>query len=141
MREMSRDEWEAFISEGTRTGKLAIVLPSGRPSVTPVWFVYEDGVIRGQTVKTSAKATAMAREPRVSLLVDMETEPFAFVRLSGEVTFNDEPEEVRRVAGATGARYMGEDQREAYAARNGGADEIVWELRPSKVVAMDDITG
>ena len=138
---MSQDEWEAFISEGTRTGKLAIVLPSGRPSVTPVWFVYEDGVVRGQTVKTSPKAKAMAEEPRISLLVDMEVEPFAYVRLSGEVTFNDDPDEVRRVAGATGARYMGEDQRDAYAARNGGDDEVVWELRPTTVVAMDDITG
>lgn len=138
---MSQPEWEAFITEGTRTGKLALVLPSGRPSVTPVWFVYEDGVIRGQTVKTSPKAKAMANEPRISLLVDMEVEPFAFVRLDGEVTFNDDPDEVRRIAGATGARYMGEDQREAYAERNGGGDEVVWELRPTKVVAVGDVTG
>ena len=34
MREMTESEWIDFISSGTRTGKLGVVLPSGRPSVT-----------------------------------------------------------------------------------------------------------
>jgi len=39
VREMSRAEWRALVSEGTRTGKLATVRRDGRPHVAPVWVL------------------------------------------------------------------------------------------------------
>ena len=36
-REMSREEWRAFVMEGTRTAKVAVVRRDGSPSVAPVW--------------------------------------------------------------------------------------------------------
>ena len=33
----------AFLSDGTRTGKLGWTAADGRPLVAPVWFVVEDG--------------------------------------------------------------------------------------------------
>ena len=33
----------AFLSAGTRTGMLGFVASDGRPLVTPVWFVVDDG--------------------------------------------------------------------------------------------------
>jgi hypothetical protein len=38
-------EIDAFLAVGTRTGKLAYVGMDGRPLVTPVWFIVEDGCI------------------------------------------------------------------------------------------------
>jgi hypothetical protein len=35
---MRREEWRAFVLEGTRTGKLAVTRTDGRPHVTPIWF-------------------------------------------------------------------------------------------------------
>ena len=35
----------AFLTEGTRTGKLGFLSPSGRPLVTPVWFVLEGDTV------------------------------------------------------------------------------------------------
>ncbi len=142
MRPMTETEWQRFLREGTRTGKLGIILPSGRPAVTPVWFVLEDdGVIRGQTAKASAKVRALRKEPRVSLVVDLEAIPYAYVRVDGEVRLNEDPTEVRRVATATGARYMGAERAEEFGARNGGDDEVVWELRPAKIMAFDEVSG
>ncbi|EUA71658.1 pyridoxamine 5'-phosphate oxidase family protein [Mycobacteroides abscessus subsp. bolletii 1513] len=43
MREMSREEWWAFASAGTRTGMLGLVRADGAPIVTPVWFVLHEG--------------------------------------------------------------------------------------------------
>ena len=40
-RNMTRDEWHAFVSAGTRTGKLAVVRKDGTPHVVPVWFVLD----------------------------------------------------------------------------------------------------
>jgi nitroimidazol reductase NimA-like FMN-containing flavoprotein (pyridoxamine 5'-phosphate oxidase superfamily) len=40
-RTMDDAEWRAFVSEGTRTGKLATTRHDGRPHVVPIWFVLD----------------------------------------------------------------------------------------------------
>lgn len=140
MREMETAEWAAFLREGRRTGKLAYVLSSGRPTVTPVWFVYnDDGVIRLETGGESGKAKALAAEPRVSMVVDLEAPPFAFVRVAATAKLVDDPHEVYRVAFETGGRYMGADRAEEFGKRNAGPGQIVVELHPTKVTAMADL--
>lgn len=142
MQPMTPQEWSAFLRAGTRTGKLALVLPSGRPTVTPVWFVFEDdGVLRFETDSGAPKARALRKNPQVSLVVDLEEPPYSFVRIDGTAHIVDDPAEVRRVAFATGARYMGEDRAEEFGERNGVPGEIVVEVRPTKVTAFTDITG
>src|SRR5262249_20009869 len=42
---MSEDEIRAFLSTGTRTGKLAVVRRDGRPLVTPGWVVLDGGAL------------------------------------------------------------------------------------------------
>ena len=37
--EMTPDEIREFLGHGTRTGKLAVLTPSGHPHVMPIWFV------------------------------------------------------------------------------------------------------
>ena len=49
-------EVHAFLTEGTRTGKLSFLSPSGRPLVTPVWFVVEDDALVFNTSKDTARA-------------------------------------------------------------------------------------
>ena len=44
-RAMSDDERRAFLTEGTRTAKLATVRADGRPHVAPVWFVLDGDVV------------------------------------------------------------------------------------------------
>ncbi len=143
MREMTESEWVEFVRAGTRTGKLGVVLPSGKPSVTPVWFVYEDdGVFRFNTWGTSPKAKAIAAEPRVSLLIDLEEPPFAFVRVEATASIvDDDPDLLLRTATEIGGRYMGADRAEEFGRRNAVDGEVVVELRPSKVVALDDVAG
>ena len=41
VRDMSDDERRDFLTDGTRTGKLATVRPDGRPHVAPIWFVLD----------------------------------------------------------------------------------------------------
>jgi general stress protein 26 len=55
----------------------------------------------------SVKAKALAREPRVSLCVDDEVPPYAFVLVEGTATVVDDPEAQLRWATRIGARYMG----------------------------------
>jgi PPOX class probable F420-dependent enzyme len=138
-------EIRAFLSEGTRTGKLGFVAADGRPLVAPVWFVVEgpdDGPeLVLNTEKSSAKGRAVARDPRLVLSVDLEEPPYAFVQVQGSVTLSEDPDELRRTATALGGRYMGADRAEEFGARNAVPGELVVRLHPSKVVSQLDVSG
>ena len=68
-------ETVAFLSAGTRTGKLGWTAADGRPLVAPVWFVVEDGELVFNTGKETAKGRAVRRDPRVVVCVDLEAPP------------------------------------------------------------------
>jgi PPOX class probable F420-dependent enzyme len=131
----------AFLGAGTRTGKLAYTGADGRPLVAPVWFVVEDGALVFNTAKDTAKARALARDPRAALCVDVEEPPYQFVQVQGTAELSEEPGELLRTATAIGARYMGEDRAEEFGKRNAVPGELVVRLRPTKVIAVFDITG
>ncbi|MGK2868330.1 MAG: TIGR03618 family F420-dependent PPOX class oxidoreductase, partial [Mycobacterium sp.] len=73
----------AFLSEGTRTGKLGYIAKDGRPLIAPVWFLVEDGKLVFNTGVDTAKGRALRRDPRVVLVVDDERPPFSFVQVQG----------------------------------------------------------
>jgi PPOX class probable F420-dependent enzyme len=131
----------AFLGAGTRTGKLAYAGADGRPLVTPVWFIVEDGAIVFNTGKNTAKGRALARDPRATLCVDVEEPPYAFVQVQGDAELSEDPDELVRTATAIAARYMGQDRAAEFGKRNGVPGELVVRLRPTKVNVVFDMTG
>ena len=139
MRQMTTEEALEFLATGTRTGKVAWVGADGRPHVAPIWFIVEDGDILFATSATAGKSRAMRRDARISLVGDVEEPPYAFVKVDGTAEITEDPDELLRVATLVGGRYMGEDQAEAYGARNGVPGECVVRLRPSSIAGFDGI--
>ena len=140
MRKMTEEEGGGVLREGTRTAKLSVNLPSGRPTVTPVWFLYEDGIIRIETGAESAKAKALTADPRACLIVDLEEPPYAFVKIDATATIIDDPDLTLRVATDIGGRYMGADRAEEFGTRNGGPGQITIEFTPTRVTAIHNIS-
>lgn len=131
----------AFLSTGTRTGKLAYSSKDGRPLVAPVWFIVEDGTLVFNTGKDTAKGRALARDPRATLCVDLEEPPYAFVQVQAEAELSEDPDELVRTATAIAARYVGEDRAEEFGKRNAVPGELVVRLRPTKVITVFDMTA
>ena len=140
MRHMTHDESVDFISAGTRTGKLATVRANGAPHVTPIWFVVDGDDLVFNTWHTSAKAKHLARDPRASLVVDLEEPPYAYVLVDGTVTISGDLDEITRFATRIGARYMGEDRAEEFGARNGVEGELLVRIHMDRVIGLDDIS-
>ncbi|WP_219419512.1 PPOX class F420-dependent oxidoreductase [Pseudonocardia nigra] len=134
-------EHRAFLTEGTRTGKLGFVAADGRPLVAPIWFVVEGDELVFNTGKATAKGRAITRDPRVVLCVDLEAPPYSFVQVQGVATVSEDPAELLRTATEIGGRYMGADRAEEFGKRNGVPGELVVRLRPTKVIAELDMTG
>lgn len=145
MASLSEPDIRSFLSHGTRTGKLAWTARDGRPLVAPVWFLLEgdgdDATLVFNTGAGTAKGKALARDPRVSLSVDLEEPPFAFVQVQGTATLSEDPDELLRTATAIGRRYMGADRAAEFGKRNAVPGELVVRVRPTKVVASLDMTA
>ena len=145
MASLSEPDVRAFLSHGTRTGKLGWTARDGRPLVAPIWFLLEgegeDSTLVFNTGAGTAKGRALARDPRVVLCVDLEEPPFAFVQVQGTVTLSSDLDELRRTATELGARYMGEDRAAEFGARNAVPGELVVRIIPTKVLAALDMTA
>lgn len=138
---MTSDETREFLMSGTRTGKLAWMSRDGAPHVAPIWFVLDGDDVIFNTHEDSGKAKALAREGRASLVVDLEEPPYAFVKVDGTISFDDDLERVRAVATQIGGRYMGADRAEEFGSRNGVPGERIVRLTPTKITAADGVSS
>ncbi|MFF7656300.1 PPOX class F420-dependent oxidoreductase [Streptomyces sp. NPDC007983] len=136
---MSRDQWQKFLSEGTRTGKLATVRADGSPHLAPIWFLLDGDDLVFNTGQDTVKGRNLARDPRVSLCVDDERPPFSFVTVRGRAEASDDLGEVREWATRIAARYVGDDLAEQFGARNGVPGELLVRVHIDKVIALADI--
>ncbi|KAA0105075.1 PPOX class F420-dependent oxidoreductase [Mycolicibacterium sp. P1-5] len=135
------DDVTAFLSEGTRTAKLAYVAADGRPLVAPVWFIVDGGRLVFNTGKATAKGRALSRDPRVALCVDDQKPPFAFVQVQGTASLSEDSDDLLDMATRIAARYMGADRAEEFGRRNGVPGELVVRITPTKVIAAFDVAN
>jgi len=145
MREMGRAEWWRFASEGTRTGKLALVRANGAAIVTPIWFLLDEGPDGDElvftTVTASLKGKAIRRDPRISLVVDDQLPPYSYVQFTAEARLTHDHDELLSWATRLGGRYMGADRAEEYGKRNAVAEESLVRAKITQVIARAEIAG
>ena len=141
MRNMTAQEWQAFVMDGTRTAKVATSRKDGRPHVVPVWFVLDGEDIVFTTSARSVKGESLQRDPYACLCVDDQAPPFSFVMVEGPVELSTDLDELRRVATRLGERYMGAERAEEFGMRNAVEGELLVRLRAAHVLAQADLTG
>ncbi|MFF7976265.1 TIGR03618 family F420-dependent PPOX class oxidoreductase [Streptomyces sp. NPDC007905] len=138
---MTDEEWRAFVSDGTRTGKLSTVSADGSPHVAPIWFLLDRDELVFNTGKKTVKGRNLARDGRVALCVDDDRPPFHFVVLSGRARLSEELDEVRLWATRIAGRYMGQERAQEYGARNGVPGELLVRIAVDRVVAVKDLAA
>ena len=134
-RPMRDAERRAFMSHGTRTGKLGIVRADGRPHVRPVWFVLDGDAPVFMTGAETVKGRALRRDPRACLVVDDEAPPFSYVAVDGVAEIGEDPGELLRWSTVIARRYMGDDLAESFGRRNAVPGELLIRLRPTKIAS------
>jgi PPOX class probable F420-dependent enzyme len=136
---MSPDEVRDFLSHGTRTGKLGVSMRDGQPHVMPIWFVLDGEDVLFTTHEDTVKGRWITRDGRLSLCVDEEVAPYAFVHLRGRATFSEDLQEMRHFATLIGGRYMGEPRAQEFGQRNAVAGELLVRLTPDRVIAQSGV--
>jgi PPOX class probable F420-dependent enzyme len=139
-RRMNRSEIdESLRATPARTAAASTTRADGRPHVAPVWVDFDEDHVVFNTGAGTVKGRSLARDPRISLAFHDDVPPFNFVIVEGSATLIDDLEAVRTWARRIGARYMGEERADEYAARNGVAGELLVRVTPTKVIAAKDV--
>jgi PPOX class probable F420-dependent enzyme len=133
-------EQREFLLRGTHTAKLATVRKDGRPHVVPIWFVLDGDTLIFNTGDTSVKARNMRRDARVTICVDDEVAPYAFIIIEGTAVLEQNSADLKLWATRIGGRYMGEDRAEEFGTRNSTPEELVVRVTPTKVIFAKDVS-
>ncbi len=141
MKEMDKNEIIDFLMKGTRTGKLATVREDDHPHVAPIWFVWNEGKIIFCTGDSSVKAKNIRHNPQVSICVDYESPPYAFVIIQGTAKLFDKHKDLLKWNTILGGRYMGKKLAEVYGKRNAVEGSLLVEITPTKMISNKDVTG
>jgi PPOX class probable F420-dependent enzyme len=139
-RQMTPEERRSFLQQGTRTAILATRRPDGRPHAVPVGFVLDGDDVLFLTGEGTVKASNLEHDPRVSLVVDDDRPPFAFVSIDGTAQVSRARDDARRAAAVEiGRRYGGDESVDGFVQFADQALELLVRVRPTHVVALDRV--
>ena len=112
---------------------VATSMKDGSPHVTPTWVDIEDSVILINTAIGRVKQKNVARDPRVSLSVADNNNPYHMVTVNGEIVEQITGEEAEKHIDKLAKKYLNKDK---YPGRSPGEKRIVLKIKPKKVVHM-----
>jgi PPOX class probable F420-dependent enzyme len=110
---------------------LGTVDPSGRPQLTPVWFLTEDGLPRISANTSRKKVRNLRANPACSVYILDLANPYRYLEIRGDAVV--EPDDDYAFAGRVGAKY-GADVRTF---DGPGDSRVVVTVRPVRVNAID----
>ena len=83
----------------------------------------------------------MRRNPQVSICVDDESPPYAFVIIQGTAKFSDNQKDILKWNTILGSRYMGDKLAVVYGKRNTVEGSLLVEVTQTKMISNKDVTG
>jgi PPOX class probable F420-dependent enzyme len=117
MPKLTHDERNAFLTTRGVLMRISVVRADGRPLVTPIWFLFEDGSIYFTPREKSEWFACLRHDPRVALCIDEQPLPYRKVIVEGtaELVYDvgqddDWRDQYRRIAG----RYVDAEGAQAY---------------------------
>lgn len=107
---------------------IATLQPDGSPQLSVVWVKREGDDVLFSTVEGRRKHLNVARDPRVSVIINPPDAPYTYVELRGEATLTTEGG--RELIDELSNKYVGKD----YAFDGPDDVRVVVRIRPAKVV-------
>jgi PPOX class probable F420-dependent enzyme len=113
---------------------VAAIRPDGTPHVSVVWIDAADGHVLVNSAVGRVKDRYLRRDPRVSVTVHDEDDPYRWVRVDGVVAEFVTGEEADRHIDALNRRYHG---GEPWTYKE-GQQRVIYRIRPDRVLRRYD---
>jgi PPOX class probable F420-dependent enzyme len=93
----------------TQFATLATVGPDGRPQLSEVWFLAEDGTVRFSLNNARQKTKNLTRHPVATVFILDLANPYRYLEIRGDAELT--PDDGYSFADQVGAKYGGTDLR------------------------------
>lgn len=110
---------------------LATIGPDGRPQLSAVWFLAEDGVVRVSLNASRQKTKNLAANPATNLFILDAANPLRYLEIRGDAQI--EPDPAYSFAAKVGAKY-GADLRQM---DSPGDSRVVVTIQAVRINAVD----
>ncbi|MDE0462705.1 MAG: PPOX class F420-dependent oxidoreductase [Caldilineaceae bacterium] len=135
-RDAMEDQVLKFL-EADRHAILATNGRSGAPQLTPVWYVYEDGVLYVSAQTRTVKVKNLRRDPTVTICVDGGRGDARYVALYGKAELIEPGERQRDLRWRIVRHYYADEAEAAhYYETVKDTVGVIVTLRPERIVSM-----
>ena len=111
---------------------LATTMPDGSPQVTPVWFDFNNGLIRINTAKGRVKHRNLKTGVPVALSIMDPDNPYRYIQIRGRVRRSTEQGADAHID-SLAKKYLDKD---SYPFRQPGEVRMMYEIEPVSVSGM-----
>ena len=111
---------------------IATVGADGRPQLSAVWFLHDEGELKVSLHAARQKTKNLARNPAVTLFILDLQNPMRYLEVRGDAQL--EPDTDYELADRVGAKYGGADLRQM---DRDDQRRVAVTINPSHVVAVD----
>jgi nitroimidazol reductase NimA-like FMN-containing flavoprotein (pyridoxamine 5'-phosphate oxidase superfamily) len=132
-RDLTQEEMTTLLTEA-RIARICCHNPDGTIHASPVWYIYEDGLIKIAILRESAKARNIRLNPQVTVLVDL-TRPARGVMMYGTAEFDTEDvfDKVMKIA----AKYIPDPVRaKTMMDQWWKPTDFILNIQPTKIVSF-----
>jgi len=128
----SRSELKGFLDK-PRMAHLATSSKTGNPRVSPIWYLYEDGVFYFTTRLGRVKGKHVQENPRVALSIATDERPYRAVCAFGKamIAKSNRDEWLERIS----SRYGKRQAKSWLASALKQPDRVVLMLKPDRILS------
>jgi PPOX class probable F420-dependent enzyme len=113
---------------------LGTIMKDGSPQVTPTWADIENGNILINTAIGRIKQKNISRDPRVSLAIADQSNPYDMVTIRGKVIEQISGDTAEEHIDKLAKKYIGKDK---YPGRSPGEKRILLKIKPETIFHMN----
>ena len=115
---------------------LGTIMKDGRPQVSPIWIDIDDNnnIILFNTAQGRIKHKNISRDPRVSLAIADQSNPYDMVTIRGKVIEQISGDTAEEHIDKLAKKYIGKDK---YPGRSPGEKRILLKIKPERIFHMN----
>ena len=131
---LTKSQLDTFLNQ-PRMAHLATASKNGKPRVSPIWYVYENGSFYFTTRLGRVKSNHLRQNPHVALSIASDERPYRAVCVFGtaKVIQNDRDKWLERISTRYGEREGREWLGEAVKQKG----RVVFKLQPDRIMSWD----
>lgn len=125
------------LATGANFAAITTLLPSGRMQTQTIWVHVQDGQIVLNTETHRVKTKNVRRDPRITVLIRDERDPYRYAEIRGTVTATTTGEQAREHVDKLAQKYLGKD----YPPENIKSERIMLWVTPTRQTIIDQNRG